>query len=53
MGCTVSAVSGGTINCPCHGSEYKISDASVVSGPAPQPLSAKQITVSGGEIKLA
>ena len=53
MGCTVAAVSGGTINCPCHGSKYKISDASVVSGPAPQPLPAKQITVTGDAIKLA
>lgn len=53
MGCTVSSVSGGTINCPCHGSRYKITDASVVSGPAPQPLPAQTITVSGTDIKLS
>jgi Rieske Fe-S protein len=53
MGCTVGAVSGGTINCPCHGSKYKITDASVVAGPAPQPLPAKKIKVQGGEISLA
>lgn len=52
-GCTVDKVAGGTIDCPCHGSKYKISDASVVAGPAPKPLPPKKITVSGGEIKLA
>jgi Rieske Fe-S protein len=52
MGCTVGSVSGGTINCPCHGSKYKITDASVVAGPAPRPLPAKQITVKGGDITL-
>jgi Rieske Fe-S protein len=51
-GCGVDSVSGGTINCPCHGSKFKISDASVASGPADKPLPAKQITVAGGEIKL-
>ena len=53
MGCTVASVSGGTINCPCHGSKYKITDASVVAGPAPRPLPAKQITVKGGDITLS
>lgn len=52
-GCTVDKVANGTIDCPCHGSKYKISDASVVAGPAPKPLPPKSITVSGGEIKLA
>lgn len=52
-GCTVDKVANGTIDCPCHGSKYKISDASVVAGPAPKPLPHKSITVSGGEIKLA
>ena len=52
QGCQVSAVVNGTINCPCHGSKYKITDASVVSGPAPHPLPPKNIKVSGGEITL-
>ena len=52
QGCTVSTVSGGTINCPCHGSQYSISTGAVVRGPAPQPLAAKTIAVSNGEISL-
>jgi Rieske Fe-S protein len=53
QGCTVSTVSDGTINCPCHGSKYKIENAAVVHGPATRPLPAKQITVEGNSIRLA
>jgi Rieske Fe-S protein len=52
MGCTVGAVSGGTINCPCHGSKYKITDGSVVQGPAARALPATHITTANGEITL-
>jgi Rieske Fe-S protein len=51
--CQVANVEGGTINCTCHGSKFDINDGSVVSDPAPQPLAAKQITVSGDSIQLA
>jgi Rieske Fe-S protein len=50
MGCPVSDVSGGTINCLCHGSQYSIEDGSVVAGPAPSPLPAKPIEVDGKNI---
>jgi Rieske Fe-S protein len=50
MGCPVSNVSGGTINCFCHGSQYSIQDGSVVTGPATSPLAAKPITVKGNDI---
>jgi Rieske Fe-S protein len=52
MGCIVSQVSDGTIDCPCHGSQYSIKDGAVVSGPAPSPLPAKQIKVTGDSIFL-
>jgi Rieske Fe-S protein len=52
-GCTVGSVSGGTINCPCHGSKFKISDGSVARPPASRPLEEKKITVQGGKISLA
>jgi Rieske Fe-S protein len=52
QGCTVNKVADGTIDCPCHGSKYRITDASVVHGPAPRPLPAKKITVKGKSIFL-
>jgi Rieske Fe-S protein len=52
MGCIVNQVSNGTIDCPCHGSQYNITTGAVVAGPAPKPLPAKQIKVSGGSIFL-
>ena len=50
MGCTVGSVSGGTINCPCHGSKYSITDGSVVHGPAPKALAPIAIKVDGTSI---
>ncbi|SNR85165.1 Rieske (2Fe-2S) protein [Actinomadura mexicana] len=52
-GCSVGSVSGGTINCPCHGSKFKITDGSVASPPADEPLAGKKVTVQGGKITLA
>ena len=46
-------VSNGTIDCPCHGSEFSAKNGGVVSGPAPSPLPRKPITVAGGKITLA
>ena len=53
QGCLVSEVKGGTINCPCHGSAFKVADGSVANGPANKPLRAIDITVEGSDIKLA
>jgi Rieske Fe-S protein len=50
LGCIVNSVSGGTINCPCHGSKYSIVNGSVVNGPAPLPLAAVSIKVEGTSI---
>jgi Rieske Fe-S protein len=50
--CLVDQVANGTIDCPCHGSEFSIKDGSVVAGPAPTPLPAAKVTVSGDQITL-
>jgi Rieske Fe-S protein len=48
-GCKVANVSGGTINCACHGSKFGL-DGSVVNGPATRPLAAKPVRVQGDSI---
>ncbi len=50
--CTVGSVSDGTINCPCHGSKFRIADGAVAHGPATRTLPAEQITVEGNSIRL-
>jgi len=50
LGCTVGSVSGGTINCPCHGSKFSVANGSVVTGPATSPLAPVSIKVQGTSI---
>jgi Rieske Fe-S protein len=53
QGCTVTDVGGGTINCPCHGSKFAITDGAPAAGPAERPLEARQVTVAGDSLTLA
>ena len=51
-GCELNAVADGTINCPCHGSRYAITDGSVVQGPARTGLRVEQVAVDGDHVVL-
>ncbi|ANS63751.1 Rieske (2Fe-2S) protein [Streptomyces lincolnensis] len=53
QGCAVTGIAKGVITCPCHQSEFSVSDGSVKKGPATQALPAEKITVSGDSIELA
>ena len=53
QGCTVGSVSGGTINCPCHGSKFSITTGAVVDRPGLVPAAAVSIRVEGTSIVQA
>jgi Rieske Fe-S protein len=52
VGCIMSEVASGTIDCPCHGGQFKITNGAVVSGPPPSPLPARQVKVVNGQVIL-
>jgi Rieske Fe-S protein len=52
VGCIMSEVAGGTIDCPCHGGQFKITNGAVVAGPPPSPLPARQVKVVNGQVVL-
>jgi len=47
-GCALTVKDGGIV-CPCHGSKFAL-DGSVEHGPASEPLVARAVTVTDGQI---
>ena len=54
VGCIMSAVTNRTIDCPCHGSQFTITNGAVIpgTGPAPSPLPQKRIKIVDGNVIL-
>jgi Rieske Fe-S protein len=49
QGCTVNP-DGAVLRCPCHASTYDAFTGQNTGGPAPSPLAAIPVTVSGGAV---
>jgi len=52
QGCPVTSISAGVIRCPCHNSDFDITDGSVLGGPATTGLTNRQIDIRGDSIEI-
>ncbi|MCK0116587.1 nitrite reductase/ring-hydroxylating ferredoxin subunit [Isoptericola sp. CG 20/1183] len=52
QGCTVTP-GDGVLECPCHRSVFSLTDASVQSGPAPEPLGEIAVEISGADVVVS
>jgi Rieske Fe-S protein len=52
LGCVVTSVFAGKINCPCHVSQFSVTDGSVIQGPANRGLDKKTVTDNGATITV-
>lgn len=50
--CLVNQVTDQKIICPCHGSEFSITDGAVLQGPATTGLSPVAVSVNGDQVVL-
>jgi 3-phenylpropionate/trans-cinnamate dioxygenase ferredoxin subunit len=53
-GCQLSAgmLTGTTLMCPCHGSQFDVASGAVLRGPAKQPLTTYDVREQGGQIEV-
>ena len=45
-------LTGMTITCQCHGSEFDVTTGAVVRGPAPRPLTVYEVQVADGSLRI-
>jgi nitrite reductase/ring-hydroxylating ferredoxin subunit len=43
---------GTTVTCPCHGSEFDVTNGDVLNGPATEPVGSFEVSAEGGELKI-
>lgn len=53
QGCAVDQVTTESIVCPCHGSQFALTDGSVVQGPATEGLSERTATIDGADVVVS
>jgi Rieske Fe-S protein len=53
MHCFITWASGGLMQCPCHGSQFRISDGSVARGPATRALDPRNFSINGDVIVVS
>jgi nitrite reductase/ring-hydroxylating ferredoxin subunit len=41
-----------TVICPCHGSEFDVTNGEVLRGPAREPVGAYEVRAEGGNLEI-
>jgi 3-phenylpropionate/trans-cinnamate dioxygenase ferredoxin component len=54
MGCVLSEgdLDGTTVTCPCHGSEFNVTNGDVIGGPATEPVGSYEVQVEGDDLRI-
>lgn len=52
LGCSLAKgkLSGTTVTCPCHGSQFDVTSGVVVRGPASRPVRSRSVEVKGEDL---
>ena len=53
-GCLLSTgdLSGTSVECPCHGSQFDVTTGAVLEGPAEEPVPSYDVREEGGELQV-
>jgi 3-phenylpropionate/trans-cinnamate dioxygenase ferredoxin component len=54
QGCSLAegSLSGTTVTCPCHGSEFDVTTGEVLRGPAREPVRSYPVRLEGGALRV-
>lgn len=55
MQCSLSEgdLDGTTVTCPCHGSEFDVTNGDVLHGPATEPVQSYEVQAEGDDLRIA